>query len=291
MTGPEGGTVAAATTSLPERAESNRNYDYRYVWVRDTCYVGRAGACIPGGEAMLDDAVRWVVARLIADGDRMAPAYLPDGRPVPGVKVLEDLPGYPGGTDVIGNRIRDQFQLDAYGEALLLLALAASRGRLDQRGWNAAAIAADTVERRWGEPDSGIWELEPKLWTQSRLICVAGLRALCQADPGSETTVRYLALADTILAQVARESVSDSGHWMRTPEDPRVDAALLLAELRGAMAPGDPRSQATRHAVQDGLADDGYIYRYAHHGDSARGGRGGVSHLQLLARSCHVRYG
>ena len=147
-----------------------------------------------------------------------------------------------------------------------MLALAASRGRLDQRGWNAAAIAADTVERRWGEPDSGIWELEPKLWTQSRLICVAGLRALCQADPGSETTVRYLALADTILAQVARESVSDSGHWMRTPEDPRVDAALLLAELRGAMAPGDPRSQATRHTVQDGLADDGYIYRYAHHG-------------------------
>ena len=108
MTGAEGGTVAAATSSLPERAGANRNYDYRYVWVRDTCYVGRAGAAVPGGEAMLDDAVRWVTGRLLADADDLAPAYLPDGRPVPDVETL-DLPGYPGGTDVVGNQVRDQF--------------------------------------------------------------------------------------------------------------------------------------------------------------------------------------
>lgn len=266
MTGPEGGTVAAATTSLPERARSNRNYDYRYVWVRDTCYIGRAGAAIEGGEAMFDDAVRWVAGRLIADGDKMAPAYLPDGRPVPGVEVLTDLPGYPGGTDVIGNRIGDQFQLDAFGESLLLLALAASRGRLDPTGWQAAEVALGVVERRWTEPDSGIWELEPKLWTHSRLICVAGLRALARAGSAPDQMVKCLALADTILARVASDSVHPSGRWQRATDDPRVDASLLLAQVRGALTPGDPRSEATRRAVAAELADDGFVYRYGHPG-------------------------
>jgi GH15 family glucan-1,4-alpha-glucosidase len=266
MTGPEGGTVAAATTSLPERARGNRNYDYRYVWVRDTCYVGRAGAAIPGGEAMLDDAVRWVTSRLLADGDRLAPAYLPDGSPVPRVEVLDDLPGYPGGTDVIGNHIGDQFQLDAFGEALLLFALAASRGRLDANGWQAAEIAAAAIEGRWTEPDSGIWELEPKMWTHSRLICVAGLRALCEAGTTPEQTVRYLGLADTIMARVANDSVHPSGRWQRADDDPRVDASLLLAQIRGAVPDSDPRSEATRRAVADELSDDGYVYRYGHPG-------------------------
>ncbi|HTW98420.1 MAG TPA: glycoside hydrolase family 15 protein, partial [Acidimicrobiales bacterium] len=202
LTGPDGGTVAAATTSLPERANSNRNYDYRYVWVRDTCYVGRAGACLPGGEPMLDDAVRWVTARLAADGEHLAPAYLPDGGQVPPVEVL-DLPGYPGGSDVIGNRIRDQFQLDAFGEALLLFAIAASRQRLTTAGWEAAEIAVTAIERRWAEPDSGIWELEPAAWTNSRLVCVAGLKAIGRAGAPPERAARYSALADKILAQSA----------------------------------------------------------------------------------------
>ena len=283
MTGPEGGTVAAATTSLPERAEGNRNYDYRYVWVRDTCYIGRAGACVPGGEAMLDDAVRFVTTRLLADKDQLSPAYLSDGSPVPGVTVLEDLPGYPGGTDVIGNRIRDQFQLDAFGEALLLLALAASSGRLDATGWKAATVAADTIELRWGEPDSGIWELEPRFWTHSRLVCVAGLRALCRAgdELSPEDTVRYLALADAILARTAAEAVSGSGYWQRAPDDAWVDAALLLAELRGAVPPLDPRSAATRQTVVDELTENGYVYRYGHLGSPLGEAEGCFPHLQF----------
>jgi alpha,alpha-trehalase len=263
MTGPEGGTIAAATTSLPERAESNRNYDYRYVWIRDTCYIGRAGAAVRGGEPMLDDAVRWVADRLLAEGDNLAPAYCPDGGVVPSVSNL-DLPGYPGGTDVIGNRIGDQFQLDAFGEALLLLATAASRHRLGPDGWRAAQIAAGAIERRWSEPDSGIWELTPpEEWTSSRLICVAGLRALCESGAPPEWTTNYMALADTILADTSRRSMHPTGRWQRTPDDERVDAALLLGQIRGAVAPDDPRSAATRRAVAEELADDGYVYRYA----------------------------
>ena len=73
MTGPDGGTVAAATTSLPERSDAQRNYDYRYCWLRDICYIGHAGAAVDGGEAVLDDAVRWVSARLLADGTATIP--------------------------------------------------------------------------------------------------------------------------------------------------------------------------------------------------------------------------
>lgn len=265
LTGPEGGTVAAVTTSLPERAEGNRSYDYRYSWVRDTCYVGRAGASVVGGEAMLDDAVRWVGARLRADGENLSPAYLSDGRTVPDVENL-GLPGYPGGNDVIGNRIADQFQLDPFGEALLLFALSASRGRLDSDGWEAAEVAAQAIERRWTEPEAGIWEIEPKKWAHSRLTCVAGLRAMSEAADPSFWPSRYLALADEIASQVASDCMHTSGRWQRADDDPRVDASLLLAQVRGAVARGDPRSRATRLAVENELTEDGYVYRYRHEG-------------------------
>ena len=77
-----------------------------------------------------------------------------------------------------------------------------------------------------------------------------------------------LALSDTILARTASESLHSSGRWQRTPDDPRVDASLLLAQLCGAVPPGDPRSRATRRAVIDELSEDGYVYRYGHRGSS-----------------------
>jgi GH15 family glucan-1,4-alpha-glucosidase len=176
------------------------------------------------------------------------------------------LPGYPGGNDVVGNRIADQFQLDAFGEALLLLALAASQGRLGAEGWQAVDRAASAIGRRWVEPDSGVWELNPKHWTHSRLICVAGLRAVAGAGVPPERSAAYLALAEEIAASVGSDCVHESGRWQRAPDDPRVDASLLLAQICGAVAPDDPRSRSTRRAVVDELTEDGYVYRYRHHG-------------------------
>jgi alpha,alpha-trehalase len=266
MTGPGGGTVAAATTSLPERADTDRNYDYRYVWVRDTSWVGRAAGAIDGAELLLDGAVRWVAERLLSDGDRLVPAYRADGGPVPDIETL-DLPGYPGGTDVIGNRIGTQFQLDAFGEALQLFARAAERERLDRIGLQAALTAVGAIERRWQEADSGLWELDPKMWTQSRLACVAGLRALCRTGIMAPTEVeRSGSLADRILSDVTARSVHPSGRWQRAPDDDRVDASLLLAQIRGAMPPDDARSVATRRAVTEELSSDGYVYRYRQKG-------------------------
>jgi GH15 family glucan-1,4-alpha-glucosidase len=260
LTAAAGGMVAAATTSLPERADHGRNYDYRYVWIRDQAYAGQAIAAA-GSHPLMDDAVAFVAARLLADGARLTPAYTVDGDAIPGERSL-DLPGYPGGHDVVGNRVRDQFQLDAFGEALLLFAAAAGHDHLGAENWRAAEIAAAAIEQRWREPDAGIWELEPARWTHGRLICAAGLRAAAAAAPGRELGPRWLALADALVADAAASGLHPNGRWQRTDDDPRVDAALLTVALRGAVPAEDPRSEATLAAVLAELTEDGYCYRF-----------------------------
>ncbi len=257
LTSASGAMVAAATTSLPERAREGRNYDYRYAWIRDQCYAGQAAAAA-GVESILDDAVRVVSGHLLEHGPGLRPAYDVDGGLVPDERRLE-LPGYPGGCDVVGNRANDQFQLDSFGEALLLLAGAARRGRLDADGRRAADVAADAISRRHREPDSGVWELDPARWTHSRLICAAGLRAMSAALHGSPD---WDSLADSLAAEATAWGFHPSGRWQRAAGDERVDAALLTAGIRGAVPPGDPRTRATIDAVDGELAEDGYAYRY-----------------------------
>jgi len=254
--------VAAATTSLPERAEAGRNYDYRYAWIRDQSYAGQAAAAA-GAYPLLDSAVRFVSGRLHTDGDQLAPAYTVHGRQVPDQRRL-DLPGYPGGYDLIGNWVNKQFQLDALGEALLLFATAARHGRLDSGAWRAARIAADAIGARWREPDAGIWELDDKEWTHSRLTCVAGLRAAAEAGRQPTLAADWSALADTILADTKARATHPSGRWQRSPDDPGLDAALLLPPVRGALPADDPRTLATLRACGKELTEDGYVYRFRH---------------------------
>jgi alpha,alpha-trehalase len=259
LTSNGGGMVAAATMALPERARQGRNYDYRYVWIRDQCFAGQAVAQA-GPLPLLDDAVRFVSERLLADGDRLAPAYTVDGDSVPDERSL-DLPGYPGGADIVGNWVNRQFQLDAFGESLALLAAAAAHDRLDADGWRAADVAAAAIMRHWREPDAGIWELDPDAWTHSRLICAAGLRRI-SAHQSHRRAADWLALADTIVADTARHALHPAGYWQRSPGDDRLDAALLLPVIRGGIPPDDPRSLATLHAIATELTQDGYCYRF-----------------------------
>jgi hypothetical protein len=172
LTSSGGGMVAAATMSLPERAAQGRNYDYRYVWIRDQCYAGQAVAA-DASHPLLDDAVRFVAERLLADGPQLKPAYTITGGLVPDQSSL-DLPGYPGGHDIVGNHVNAQFQLDAFGEALLLFAAAGRHDRLSADHYKAVIAAVTAIEARWREPDAGIWELDNHRWAHSRLICAAG---------------------------------------------------------------------------------------------------------------------
>jgi len=264
LTGTAGGMVAAATTSLPERAEEGRNYDYRYVWIRDQCYAGQAVAAA-GPLPLLDDAVRFVTERLLGDGPRLAPAYTVDGRTIPRARRL-DLPGYPGGFDQVGNKVSDQFQLDAFGECLLLLAAAARHDRLDAESLRAMRVAADAVGERWNQPDAGVWELGPRPWTHSRLICAAGLRAAAATGTSRREAAAWTTLADTLVSDTDRNALHPSGRWQRSPDDAGLDGALLLPALRGALPADDPRSVRTLRAYTAELTDDHFAYRFRHDG-------------------------
>lgn len=262
LTGTGGGMVAAATTSLPERAGAPRSYDYRYAWIRDQSYAGMAAAAA-GAVDLLDDAARFITARLLGDGPRMRPAYTVTGEHVP-AEVELGLSGYPGGADKVGNWVNQQFQLDAFGEALQLLATAARHDRLDADGVRAIQVAVDVIGERWREPEAGIWELQDRCWTQSRLACVAGLRAAARAPETGVDVPTVTTLADTILAETARTSLHPDGYWQRSPDIPGADASLLLAAVRGAVPGDDPRTLATLRAVHEQLVQDSFVYRFRH---------------------------
>jgi alpha,alpha-trehalase len=267
LTSSSGAMVAAATTSLPERLEGGRNYDYRYAWIRDQCYAGLAIAA-HGPHPLLEGSVRFITERILADGPGLMPAYTVDGQSIPDERKLR-LRGYPGGAARTGNQVVGQFQLDGLGESLELFAAAARLSMLAEENWQAAALAAEAIEKRWHEPDAGIWELEDRRWTHSRLACVSGLRSLAAATqgppggPGHRQAARWSALADSLLASLG-DAIHPAGRWQRSPGDQRVDAALLLPVIRGTLPSDDPRNQATIQAVHDELTEDGYVYRFRH---------------------------
>jgi alpha,alpha-trehalase len=251
LTMPSGGMVAAATMSLPERAEQGRNYDYRYTWIRDQCYAGIA-------------AVSFTTARILSDGDKLRPAYTVEGGVVPREQRLR-LPGYPGGQTVVrGNWVTRQFQLDSFGEALQLLAEAARLQRLDMDGHHAMQVAVSAIECRWQHPEAGLWELHEDWWTHSRLACVAGLRAAARVAHHGDDATAKTSLADAILAETSRRCLHHDGHWQRSPTRTGPDAALLQPPVRGALAHDDPRTAATLDAVRKDLTEDGYVYRFRH---------------------------
>ncbi|MBM6623061.1 hypothetical protein JTF08_15710 [Micrococcaceae bacterium RIT802] len=261
MTSASGAMVAAATTSLPEQVDEKRNYDYRYAWIRDQCFAGQAVAAC-GPYPLLDDALRFISDRILADGEDLRPAYTVSGGPVPD-EVDLDLPGYPGAPARTGNHAHLQHQLDAFGEALLLFAAGARHDRLEPVHWEAVEVCVQVVAGRWRLPEAGIWELDNRDWAHSRLICVAGLRTLAARVPSAEAA-RWMSLAEEMLAEVSATCVHPSGRWQRSSQDPRVDAALLRPALRGAVPPDDPRSVATLQAVREELAEQGYLYRFRH---------------------------
>jgi len=263
LTSSGGGMVAAATMSLPERSDAGTSYDYRYAWIRDQAYTGQAIAA-HGPHPLLDTAVGFVAERIAADGPQLQPAYTVVGGRVPDERTLSYLDGYPGGTDKVGNWVNQQFQLDAPGEALLLFAAAARHDRLDLAHWRAAESAVKLIETRWTEADAGIWELDNHRWAHSRLTCAAGLRAIAKARPTTPRAGAWTALADAIVAEVSSDSLHASGRWQRAPDDERIDAALLLAAIRGAVTAQDPRSQSTLDAVEAELGGSGHVYRFRH---------------------------
>lgn len=260
LTTSKGSMVAAATACLPERARAGRSYDYRYAWIRDQAISGRALARA-GHLPLLGPYARFVIERVLSDGPKLSPAYTVDGEPVPPEHDL-NWPGYPGGGSTIGNHAGEQFQLDAFGEVLGFFAEADRYDELDADGWRAVDVLVDAIAERHNETDNGIWETESRHWTQSKLMCAAGLRAIAGRRPGGNHEAQWLGLADSLVAEAGKDCVHPSGRWQRAVDDSRVDASLLLPGMRGAIPLDDPRHLATIAAVEKDLCIDGYVYRF-----------------------------
>ncbi len=208
------------------------------------------------------------MAEVTVQRSALIPAYTVTGERIPDERALR-LPGYPGGTAVAGNRVRDQFQLDCLGEILQVMAAAARHDMLTAENWRAAEIAAAAISERLPEAEAGLWELDDRHWTHSRLARVAGLKSVAAVAGGApdgygfRRAADWSALADKILGSLG-DCVHTTGRWQRSPDDDRVDASLLLPTTRGAVAAEDPRSRATLRAITDELVEDGYLYRFRH---------------------------
>ncbi|MFC6886976.1 MULTISPECIES: glycoside hydrolase family 15 protein [Actinomadura] len=264
LTSAGGGMVAAATTALPERADTGRNYDYRYAWLRDQAYAGIAVA-VHGPHPLLDRAVRFAAARVLEDGGRLRPAYTVSGGRVPPERSLS-LPGYPGGGDRVGNHAGEQFQLDTFGEVLQLFAAAAAHDRLDGDARRAVDVVVEAVEASWLEPDAGVWELERRWWAHSRLAVLCGLRSLAGVLPGRDAR-RWLELADGVERETRRRCLRKDGAWARAEDDQGPDASMLAPLGRGGLPDGDPSVARTRRLIARELTRDGFVYRFHHEGN------------------------
>ena len=258
MSTPGGGMIAAPTLGLPERAEAGRNYDYRYVWLRDQAYAGIA-VSVEEPHPLLDEYLAVTTARVLEHGAEVAPAYTVTGDPPPTEDRLK-LPGYPGGADVVGNWVRQQFQLDSLGEMLQLYAAGGRHDHLGPEDARAMLEIIGVIEQRWDAPDAGVWELDDAWWSHSRLACVAGLRAAAPYLAHGDLA-RATGLADHLLAETSARCLSADGVWQQRADRPGLDASLLLPPVRGALPPDDPRSLATLAAIERDLTQDGYVYR------------------------------
>ena len=233
----------------PSAPAQGRNYDYRYVWIRDQCYAGQAVAARRRRTRCSTTRCASSAERLLADGPRLTPAYTVTRRPRPDERQL-DLPGYPGGTAIVGNWVNGQFQLDAFGEALLLFAAAAATTTSTPTAGAPPRSPPRRSSERWREPDAGIWEIEPDaLDPQPADLRRRAARGSRQHGPRGEQAARWRRARRHDRRRHAphtRCTPPDAGS--ARPRDARVDAALLLPAIRGAVARRRPAVASPRCA-------------------------------------------
>jgi GH15 family glucan-1,4-alpha-glucosidase len=265
---PTGATVAAATTSLPETPGGERNWDYRYTWVRDTTFTLQALHWMElDWEA---DEFMQFIADLEPNADGgLQIMYGIDGRRDLSETTREDLSGYAGARPVrIGNGAFDQRQNDVYGAVLDSILLHTRRSqRLPRRLWPIVQSQAECATAVWREPDQGIWEARgaPRHYVSSKLMCWVALDraaklAEIRGDPG--LAARWGEVAQEIRADILEHGVDQRGVLRQHYETDALDASNLLTAIFGFLPPDDKRLRATVLAIADELTEDGYVLRY-----------------------------
>jgi GH15 family glucan-1,4-alpha-glucosidase len=264
---PTGAVIAAATTSLPETPGGDRNYDYRYAWIRDATFA-LWGMHSLGFDWEAVDFFSFIAD--VAEGnDDLQIMYGIGGESDLSESTLGHLPGYAGSRPVrIGNAAFAQRQHDVWG-ALLDSVYLHSRAvdHLDNRIWPILDKQVNAALKHWREPDAGIWEVrgEPKHFTSSKIMCwVAvdrGARLARMSGEHGKADEWELAAAE-IREDVLAHGVDDRGVLTQYYGGTSLDASLLLAPLVRFLPADDPRIRATVMAIRDELTVDGLVLRY-----------------------------
>jgi GH15 family glucan-1,4-alpha-glucosidase len=267
---PTGGIVAAATTSLPEKIGGERNWDYRYCWLRDATLTLLAFV----NAGYLEEARAWRVWLLrAAAGD---PSALQIMYGVAGERRLSELtldwlPGYEQSPPVrVGNAASDQFQLDVYGEVLDALHQARVRDlEGSKQAWALQRHLLGYLEHAWKEPDEGIWEVRGprRHFTHSKVMAwVAFDRGVQAVERFGQTgpVERWREVRREIHREVCERGFDDElNSFTQSYGSKQLDASLLIIPLVGFLPPADPRMVGTVAAIEKGLLRDGFVLRYA----------------------------
>jgi GH15 family glucan-1,4-alpha-glucosidase len=266
---PTGGIVAAATTSLPETMGGERNWDYRYCWLRDATFT--LLALLECGYTDEAGAWRdWLLRAVAGDPSELQIMYGPRGERRLTELELPWLAGYGGSAPVrVGNSAHSQLQLDVWGEVMDALWAGRQAGLpADEDAWQLQRQLLDHLETIWRQPDEGIWEVRgPRRdFTHSKVMAwVAFDRAVRTGERygGPGPVAHWRKQRDAIHAEVSARGVDDRGVFVQSFGGTELDASLLLVPLVGFLPATDPRVVATVDAIARELTDEGgFVRRY-----------------------------
>jgi GH15 family glucan-1,4-alpha-glucosidase len=264
---PTGALVAAATTSLPETPGGERNWDYRYTWIRDSAFA-LWGLHTLGFDWEANDFL-WFIADMAERDGELQIMYGVDGRKQLDEVILTHLSGYEGAQPVrVGNGAYEHNQHDVWGAMLDSVYIhTQSVDRLDERIWPILCRQVEAALSHWKEPDRGIWEVrgEPRHFTSSKLMCwVAVDRGAKLARMRGEEGLAdsWDAAAEEIRLDILANGVSERGVFTQHYETDVLDASLLLIPLMGFLPGDDPRVRDTVMAICSELTVDGLVLRY-----------------------------
>ena len=264
---PTGALAAAATTSLPETPGGERNWDYRYSWIRDATFM-LWGLFTLGFDWEANDFFYFIAD--VAEGEEeLQVMYGLGGERQLDERTLDHLSGYEGARPVrVGNGAFNQEQHDIWGAVLDSVYLhTKSRDYLDERVWPILTKQVERALERWRQPDRGVWEVrgEPKHFTSSKLMCwVAADRGarLAKQREDQERLERWRAAADEIHADICANAIDDRGVFVQHYETDALDASVLLMPLFRFLPAGDERIRNTILAIAEELTVDGLVLRY-----------------------------
>jgi GH15 family glucan-1,4-alpha-glucosidase len=270
---PTGAIMAAATTGLPETPGGERNWDYRFTWIRDSSFMLRSLYRL----GFDWEAIEYFgfILDAVTGGDLNRPPELQIMYGIGGERdlterTLDHLSGYRGARPVrVGNGAWNQQQHDVWGMILDALDVQFRLGaaQIVPQVWEGLAGFVDAALQHWREPDQGIWEVrgEPKHFTASKVMCwVAAARGadLAEERGDDKRAQQWRAGADKIKAEVLDKGVSSRGVFRQHYKTDDLDASLLLLPIMGFLPPDDKRIISTVLAIADELTEDGLVLRY-----------------------------